>query len=120
MVVVRSGHEGCCLYSRPKKKFIWLPPYYDDENKVVDATGAGNAFLGSFAVGFMKAGDHVEAAIYGTIASSFAVEQIGLPKLEVGGSMISERWNGSNVYERLGEYKSRLAQIPGLFDYNND
>jgi sugar/nucleoside kinase (ribokinase family) len=115
-VVVRAGHEGCCVYSRKQKEFVWLPPFYKDSPKVIDPTGAGNAFLGGFAIGLRETADDVLASCYGSIASTFALEQIGLPILEPlqsittdGAAMSSETWNGTIVRERLQEYTSRLG-----------
>ncbi|KAK4897950.1 hypothetical protein LTR27_004334 [Elasticomyces elasticus] len=77
-----------------------------DSDKVVDATGAGNAFLGAFAVGFCSTGSNVEAAVYGTVAASFALEQIGLP-VRVGEGD-EETWNGCRLMDRVHEYRQRL------------
>jgi ribokinase len=41
---------------------------------VVDPTGAGDAFCGAFLVGLTQTNDLVEAAMYGTVSASFAVE----------------------------------------------
>ncbi|KAG9239418.1 pfkB family kinase [Amylocarpus encephaloides] len=45
-VIVRAGREGCCIYSRKRKALVWLPAFYLDSSRIVDPTGAGNAFLG--------------------------------------------------------------------------
>ncbi|KAH0543626.1 hypothetical protein FGG08_002064 [Glutinoglossum americanum] len=115
-VVVRAGDEGCCVHSRAQKMPTWLPAYYQSSNKmsnaaagkVVDPTGAGNAFLGAFAIGFHETKDTILAACYGTVGASFALEQIGMPKRQAvaGGE---ELWNGADVRSRLEEYMSRLA-----------
>lgn len=49
--------------------------------KVVDTTGAGNAFLGGFSIGLHETGDEIEAAMYGIVAASLVCEQIGVPIL---------------------------------------
>ena len=46
---------------------VWFTPYYRPEDssslsKVVDTTGAGNAFLGGFAKGFAETGDYQKCA----------------------------------------------------------
>ncbi|KAK3387867.1 putative PfkB family kinase [Podospora didyma] len=52
-VVIRCGEHGCLVASRsyPAR---WFPAFHHGSttsaNKVVDATGAGNAFLGAFSV----------------------------------------------------------------------
>jgi sugar/nucleoside kinase (ribokinase family) len=50
-------------------------------DKVVDTTGAGNAFLGGAAVGYLQHHDFSLAAAYGSVAASFAVETVGLPEV---------------------------------------
>lgn len=115
-VVVRAGYDGCCVYSRKQKGFVWLPPFYKDSPKVIDPTGAGNAFLGGFAIGLKETADDVLASCYGSVASTFALEQIGLPILKhsqstTAGGMTtsSETWNGASVRARLQEYTSSLG-----------
>ncbi|KAJ5524052.1 hypothetical protein N7494_010702 [Penicillium frequentans] len=108
-IVVRAGEHGCLVQSRdisPK----WLPPFYGTgfvgrkDSPVVDPTGAGNAFLGGYGVGYIQTGDAVHAACYGSVAASFALEQIGMPeKVDQGDT---ELWNGVSVGTRLREYMS--------------
>ncbi|KAJ5312605.1 hypothetical protein N7508_003435 [Penicillium antarcticum] len=97
VVVIRAGENGCLVQSRilaPR----WIPPFYEamgegQDSKVVDPTGAGNAFLGGFSVGWIRTnGDIVQAAYYGSVAASFALEQVGMPVLSGGGD--GELWNG--------------------------
>ncbi|KAK5704268.1 hypothetical protein LTR97_003283 [Elasticomyces elasticus] len=105
-IVVRAAGHGCLIMARHVKSH-WLPPYYlADSDKVVDATGAGNAFLGAFAVGFCSTGSNVEAGVFGTVAASFALEQVGLP-VRVGEGD-EETWNGCLVMDRVHEYRQRL------------
>ncbi len=116
-LLVRAGERGCCVARRDMPP-QWLPPFYrpaddnagaekDSESKVIDPTGAGNAFLGGFAVGYRETQDVIEACCYGAVASSFALEQIGLPRMEKL-SDGEEIWNGFDVRARLHEYRTRL------------
>lgn len=108
-IIVRGGEHGCMI-CRPRKMPIWIPPFYDagtygaDRDTVVDTTGAGNAFLGAFAVGFHKELDIIKAAQWGTVAASFALEQTGLPKLTTD-SNGRELWNGTCFADRLQAYQ---------------
>ena len=106
IVVVRAGEHGS-LTTQNKAKTMWLPPYYESSsNKVVDPTGGGNTYLGGFIAGWKATGDIAEASMYGNVAASFAIEQIGLPSCQrVDGE---ETWNGARVMERLSQYKARL------------
>jgi sugar/nucleoside kinase (ribokinase family) len=108
IVILRAGEHGS-LTSRCHDvvENVWLPPFYQlGTTKVVDPTGAGNAFLGGFMQGWIASQDMREASIYGIVAASFAIEQIGMPRCEVVGQ--DEFWNGVNVQHRLEEYKARL------------
>ncbi|KAJ6186227.1 hypothetical protein N7519_007528 [Penicillium mononematosum] len=110
-VVIRAGENGCFVQSRNTAS-RWLPPFYKEDigeeqpAKVVDPTGAGNAFLGGYAIGYLQGkGDILEAACYGSVAASFALEQVGMPeKSNEGGE---ELWNGESVVRRLHEYRAR-------------
>lgn len=116
LMLIRAGELGCLLRSRTLPSPMWIPPFYDPDSnskprkqhaKVTDPTGAGNAFLGAFAVGYLKTGGSViQAACYGSVGASFALEQVGIPeKTEEGGG--EELWNGVTVFSRLREYMSR-------------
>lgn len=88
---------------------MWVPPYHDaDGGKVVDPTGGGNAFLGGLAVALARARALEEACVWGSVAASFAIEQVGVPELgadEEG----RETWNCVRVDERLAEFKARIG-----------
>lgn len=111
-VVVRVGKEGCYVSTRTSKRY--LPAYHQEgTGKVVDPTGGGNTFLGGFAVGLVRGqaspGITVmeEAALWGSVAASFAIEQVGMPRLQPSDD--GETWNGDSVLGRLEALKSRLA-----------
>jgi sugar/nucleoside kinase (ribokinase family) len=112
-VVVRCGERGC--YVATSEGTSMMPAYHRDASRVVDPTGAGNAFLGGFCIGMLETPPNGRSifecgAVFGSVASSFAVEQVGLPRLT---SLESgrERWNGENVEERLRTYWSMANGI---------
>jgi sugar/nucleoside kinase (ribokinase family) len=110
-VVIRAGEHGSLSASRTAG-IIWSPAFYpldSDTLCIVDPTGAGNAFIGGFAMGLQHNLTLEKAAAYGNVAASFALEQIGLPELKM--QDLVETWNGVNVLERLEEYNSRLASL---------
>lgn len=84
----------------------WVPAYHQDPNKVVDPTGGGNTFLGGLAVALARGHSVEEAAAWGSVAASFAIEQVGMPVLEKCEE--GETWNGCVVEERLREMQKRL------------
>jgi len=110
VVVIRAGQCGsitvtCAFKTRQ------LPSFYDPlepSPNYVDLTGALEAFIGGFIAGWHCTHDHEEAAMWGTVAESFAVEQIGPPSLTRTGK--KERWNNTRVFHRLEEYKNRLKR----------
>lgn len=108
-IVVRCGKDGCFVVRHGVRN--WIPAYHQSAKKVTDPTGGGNGFLGGLAVGLVRAGDAPgienleEAAAWGSISASFAIEQVGMPILRSGGQ--GETWNGIKVEDRLAEYKSR-------------
>jgi sugar/nucleoside kinase (ribokinase family) len=104
-VVVRCGREGC--YVAHGEGSAWVPAYHGGAEAVVDPTGAGNAFLGGLAVALARGRGWVEAAAWGSVAASFAVEQIGLPARGEGADG-AERWNGVGTGERLEQFLGRL------------
>ncbi|KAJ0423931.1 Ribokinase-like protein [Aspergillus carlsbadensis] len=111
-IVIRAGEHGCLICGRNMEP-RWLPPFYEPgpegkwNVKVVDPTGAGNAFLGGYAVGYLATGDHVEAGCYGAVAASFALEQVGMPVLVPEED--EETWNGERVQGRLEKYRRRAG-----------
>ena len=111
VVIVRAGEHGCVIRSRSIPP-TWIPPFYNEGQdravtaNIVDTTGAGNAFLGGYAVCFLKTGNVFEGASYGSVAASFALEQIGNPILQEEDGV--ELWNGENVQHRLQQYKELL------------
>jgi hypothetical protein len=123
-VVVRCGKDGAFIMA--EGHYCSMPPYYTDQNnsqvdehgeklkpKVVDPTGGGNAFLGGFCVGVLDAMLFSQmktvsltpwecGAAYGMIAASFAIEQVGMPK--VAKTDDGELWNGASVMGRMDEF----------------
>lgn len=85
----------------------WVPAFHQDPCRVVDPTGGGNTFLGALSVALAR-GKSIDVAVaWGSVAASFAIEQVGMPKLGKGRDG-HETWNGSRVDERLEKYLRRL------------
>lgn len=74
IVVVKRGWQGQMVYHSAIKRAFELPAY---PSKMVDPTGAGDVFGGGFMVGLAKTGSPIQAAMYGNVAASFAVEGSG-------------------------------------------
>ena len=96
---------------------FWLPPSYEpigdaQHPRVIDPTGAGNAFLEAFCIGLVETGSLYRAACYGTVGASLALEQVGVPNLSVD-EWGRERGNGEDVFERLQAYEGRIKGKEG-------
>ena len=131
-LVLRQGEKGCTVCSAYRQ--FRVPAYHraftdlsSEErnqwaNKVVDVTGGGNAFLGGFCIGISMMSrwhendaslglSHLEgAAFYGTVAASFAIEQIGMPKLTYRDSDGAELWNEDLPFDRMNAMLSRVRK----------
>ncbi|MCJ1403766.1 hypothetical protein MMC11_006989 [Xylographa trunciseda] len=120
-VVVRRGEKGCCVYGQFSQTFF--PAYHQPNNsdpkesntqtepRVVDPTGGGNAFLGGFCIGLLDrchegTVSYEQGALWGTVAASFAIEQVGMPKLSIRDDGI-EVWNGEAVADRIKAMEER-------------
>ena len=130
-MIVRMGHWGCLVMDQLGATMI--EPYHQsrlsdrtDESKwsptisekVIDPTGAGNAFLGGFCMGlgitpiasFASFDSAIDikilmAAICGTVAASFAVEQVGMPVIGDSTALPGqELWNDKNVWNRIEHF----------------
>lgn len=106
VVVVRAGKDGCFVAKGALK--FWLPAYHPSAEKVIDPTGGGNTFLGGLAVTLARGHSLTYAAMCGSIAASFAIEQVGMPTLSQGPD--GELWNGERVVDRIIEYGARLRE----------
>lgn len=88
----------------------WIPAYWTKENvhQVVDPTGGGNTFLGGLAVALARGKSMEEAVCWGSIAASFAIQQVGVPELGRDGEG-EETWNGERVWDRLKNLQERIG-----------
>ncbi|KAF4620006.1 hypothetical protein D9613_005580 [Agrocybe pediades] len=111
-VIIRSGALGSYVKSRTTKG-TWVDAYWrpEDSDKVVDVTGAGNAFLGGFAAGLVISGDVYQATLYATVSASFIIEQEGLPTISSTPNS-AEVWNADSPQRRLEELYQRHTGIP--------
>ena len=74
IVVIKRGGRGQYLYERSTGKKWDIPAY---PSRLVDPTGAGDAFCGGFLAGFAEKQDPLQAAMQGNISASFSIEGSG-------------------------------------------
>ena len=131
-LILRQGEKGCTICSGYRqfqvpayhRTFTDLSPEERNQwvNKVIDVTGGGNAFLGGFCIGLgimsrwrekdpsLGLSDFEGAAFYGTVAASFAIEQIGMPKVTYRDPDGIELWNGDLPSDRIDTMLRRIRK----------
>ncbi len=77
----KGEEEGAIVYHEETGERWRIPAV---ETMVVEPTGAGNAYCGAFLAGWVTTGDLRTAGLYGAVAASFLVEQVGLPRPRAG------------------------------------
>lgn len=106
IIALRQGANGATVYRAGTGESWHIPAV---ETTVVDPTGAGNAFCGGFLAGWVQTGDLRLAGLYGTVAASFLVEQVGLPE----GSQEAVRRRGEEAVRRVAELQDRIERLEG-------
>lgn len=98
--VIKLGKRGCLV--NQNGEVIFVNAYHSDT--VNDPTGAGDSFCGGFLVGYSKTRDLLTAAKYGTVSSSFVIEDFGVePALCVSKEEAEKRLGELVCYKMEGE-----------------
>lgn len=74
VVGIKLGSNGSIIYHKSEEYAYHVPIY---PVKMVDPTGAGDAFCGGVMVGYFETNSVLEAAIRGTVSASLAIEDFG-------------------------------------------
>ncbi len=74
IIVIKRGMRGQLLFDRTTH-MRWIVPAYPA--RVLDPTGAGDAFCGGFLAGYHSTYDPLEGVLMGNISASLAVEGSG-------------------------------------------
>lgn len=78
IVIIKHGQQGVLIYERESGRKTHLPPFHSPGNKrIVDITGAGDAFCGGFLVGLSTTNNAVKAAEMGLVSASIVLEGYG-------------------------------------------
>ncbi len=75
IIVIKRGGLGQFVFERASGKKWEIPAY---PSRLVDPTGAGDAFCGGFLAGYAATLDPLQAAMYGNISASFTIEGTGV------------------------------------------
>ena len=97
IVAVKQGGRGSVVFSHDRPEGVRLPVF---QTKVVDPTGAGDAYCGGFGVGLSQRGDPISAGLYGTVAASFVIEGFGAD--------YALRYGAPQALRRLDLLRSRI------------
>lgn len=71
VVVIKRGAAGQRIWDRAAQRRWQVPAY---PVRVVDVTGAGDAYCGGFLAGLQRTGDPLEAGLWGSVSASLAIE----------------------------------------------
>lgn len=93
VVAIKMGAEGALVLERGRTRPDWVPPV---AARVLDVTGAGDAFCGGFVARTLAGAAARDAALAGTVSASFAVEHYG--------------WRGL-MHATAAERDARLAAV---------
>ncbi len=74
IIVIKRGSHGQMVYDVPGNHRYEIPAY---ASRMVDPTGAGDAFCGGFLAGFQKTNDPLLAALHGSVSASLKIEGSG-------------------------------------------
>ncbi len=78
LVVIKAGAEGVWLREKNHDQPLQLRPYHaPGDPRVLDVTGAGDAFCGGFMVGLAETSDPIRAAQMGLVSASLVIECYG-------------------------------------------
>ena len=80
IIVIKRGSHGQMVYDVLGNHRYEIPAY---PSRLVDSTGAGDAFCGGFLAGYQKTNDPLMAALYGSVSASLKIEGSG-PFYELG------------------------------------
>ena len=73
-VVIKRGESGQYLYDRTTRTRWEISAY---PSRLVDPTGAGDAFCGGFLYGYQRTYDPLQAVLFGSISASMVIEGSG-------------------------------------------
>ena len=74
IVVIKRGGQGQYIYDHDSRKKWDVPAY---PGRLVDPTGAGDAFCGGFLAGYIATFDPLQAALHGNVSASLSIEGSG-------------------------------------------
>jgi sugar/nucleoside kinase (ribokinase family) len=99
-IIVTKGAYGAFFYL--KNKIYFIPTA--KPRQVIDTTGAGDVFIGSFLAEYIRGKDPLWCACVGSSASSFIIEEVGPRGIT----------NKKNIYERAKQVYEKTSIIDNI------
>lgn len=104
LVVLKMGAVGAIIYEKTEDRFYLIPPFGDE---ILDVTGAGDTFYGSFLSSYVEDQDPLAAAMKGMVGASITLERRGV----IGNFMVD-----SNLApQRLADFYERFHPQKAVF-----
>lgn len=75
ILILRVGAKGCIIFDKQNNQRLDIGIY---ETNTYDPTGAGDCYNGAFMAQYLRAASCYDAAIAGSVAASYIVENIGM------------------------------------------
>jgi sugar/nucleoside kinase (ribokinase family) len=110
VVAIKRGAAGSYVFDSRRRVGYHIPAY---AARVVDPTGAGDAYCGGFTVGLIETGSVALAGLFGAVAASFTLEGYGaLHALSVDREDAVERLEGLLPGVRRDEWTDQVVGRP--------
>jgi sugar/nucleoside kinase (ribokinase family) len=84
IVCVRRGEKGAVVHNAATGETWDVPAFLEDQSRLADVTGCGNAFCGGFMAGLVSGESLDRAACWGSAAASVMAEHVGVPTVPAG------------------------------------
>ncbi len=100
VVVIKAGSKGSLVYDRCLGS-RWLIPAYPI--RIVDVTGAGDAYCGGFMVGYEETQEPALAGCYGAVSASFVLQGFG--------ALYATRYTRAEAEARLASLMKEVQSV---------
>lgn len=77
IIIITKGAEGCQAYTETEQHTLPVPKPLKEQFKVVDSTGAGDAFSAGLIKGLLQGWEIKKAITYGQVVSAIKCSRIG-------------------------------------------